>query len=335
MRKKVTLALQGGGAHGAFTWGVLDAFLADGRLDVTGISGASAGAMNAVVYADGLREGGPDRARKQLEEFWRAVSLDGAMSDQQRALFDAFLGFWDPLKLRETVSQNASAYLSPYDFNPLDINPLRDVLKELIDFEALRATDDLKLFIAATNVRTGKGRIFRRPELTIDMLMASACLPTVFKAVEFDGEAFWDGGYMGNPALYPLYTETDCRDVILVQINPIRRDELPRASSAIMDRLNEITFNAPLLQEFRAIDFVARLVNSGRLQGTHYKKVLLHLVAGGPALDRYGADTKTQADYDFFRELFDIGRKAGQSFLDENFEAIGVKGTLELKEQLV
>jgi NTE family protein len=140
---------------------------------------------------------------------------------------------------------------------------------------------------------------------------------------------------MGNPALYPLYTETECCDVILVQISPIRRDELPRTSSAIMDRLNEITFNAPLLQEFRAIDFVARLVDSGRLQGTHYKKVLLHLVAGGPALDRYGADTKTQADYDFFRELFDIGRKAGQSFLEENFEAIGVKGTLELKEQLV
>jgi len=335
MRKKVALALQGGGAHGAFTWGVLDAFLADGRLDVVGISGTSAGAMNAVVYADGLREGGPARARKQLEEFWRAVSLDGAMSDQQRNLFDAFLGFWDPLKLHETVAQHASAYLSPYDFNPLDINPLRDVIRELIDFEALRATDDLKLFIAATNVRTGKGRIFRRPELTIDMLMASACLPTVFKAVEIDGEAFWDGGYMGNPALYPLYTETPCCDIILVQINPIRRDELPRTASAIVDRLNEITFNASLLQEFRAIDFVARLVDSGRLQGTHYKKVLLHLVAGGPDLDRYGADTKIQADYSFFRELFDIGHQAGKNFLEENFEAIGITGTLELKEQLV
>jgi len=335
MRKKVTLALQGGGAHGAFTWGVLDAFLADGRLDVTGISGTSAGAMNAAVYADGLREGGPDRARKQLGEFWRAVSLDGGMSDQQRRLFDAFLGFMDPLKLREVVPQPAGAYLSPYDFNPLDINPLRDVICRIIDFEALRAADDLKLFIAATNVRTGKARIFRRPELTIDMLMASACLPTIFKAVEIDGEAYWDGGYMGNPALYPLYTETECRDVILVQINPIRRDDVPRTSSAIMARLNEITFNAPLLQEFRAIDFVARLVDSGRLRGTHYKKVLLHLVAGGPALDRYGPDTKMEADFDFFLELFDIGYKAGRNFLAENFESIGEKGTLELKEHLV
>ncbi len=333
MRKKVTLALQGGGAHGAFTWGVLDAFLADGRLDVTGISGTSAGAMNAAVYADGLREGGPDRARKQLAEFWRAVSLDGGMSDQQRQLFDAFLGFWDPLKLR--LTQTAGGYLSPYDFNPLDINPLRDVICRLIDFEGLRATDDLKLFIAATNVRTGKGRIFRRPELTIDMLMASACLPTIFKAVEIDGEAYWDGGYMGNPALYPLYTETECCDVILVQINPIRRDDVPRTSSAIMARLNEITFNAPLLQEFRAIDFVARLVDSGRLRDTHYKKVLLHLVEGGPALDRYGPDTKTEADFDFFIELFNIGFKAGRNFLAENFESIGVRGTLELKEQLV
>ncbi|MGJ0508883.1 MAG: patatin-like phospholipase family protein [Methylocystis sp.] len=335
MRKKVTLALQGGGAHGAFTWGVLDAFLADGRLDVTGISGTSAGAMNAAVYADGLREGGPDRARKQLAEFWRAVSLDGGMSDQQRQLFDAFLGVWDPLRLRNAVTQNAGAYLSPYDFNPLDINPLRDVICRLIDFEALRATDDLKLFIAATNVRTGKARIFRRPELTIDMLMASACLPTIFKAVEVGGEAYWDGGYMGNPALYPLYTETECCDVILVQINPIRRDDVPRTSSAIMARLNEITFNAPLLQEFRAIDFVARLVDSGRLRGTHYKKVLLHLVEGGPALDRYGPDTKMEADFDFFLELFDIGYKVGRKFLEENFESIGVRGTLELKEQLV
>ena len=167
------------------------------------------------------------------------------------------------------------------------------------------------------------------------MLMASACLPTVFKAIEIDGEAYWDGGYMGNPALYPLYTETDCCDVILVQINPVQRDEAPRTPSAIMDRLNEITFNAPLLHEFRAIDFVTRLIDSGRLEGTHYKKVFLHRVEGGPALDRYGPESKMQADYDFFLELFDIGHKAGKAFLAERFEWIGVKATLELKEQLV
>jgi NTE family protein len=335
MGKKVTLALQGGGAHGAFTWGVLDAFLADGRLDVLGISGTSAGAMNAVVYADGLREGGPARARAQLEEYWRAISYDGNMSDHQRKLFDSYLGLWDPFKLSDALARNAATYLSPYEFNPLDLNPLRDVIEKLIDFPALRATDDLKLFVVATNVSTGKARIFRRPELTPDMLMASACLPTLFKAIEIDGESFWDGGYMGNPTLYPLYTETDCADIILVQINPIRRDEVPHTAPAIMNRLNEITFNAPLLQEFRAIDFVARLIDAGRLQGTHYKKVLLHLVEGGAALRRYSADTKMQVDYDFFRELFDIGHKAGVQFLAENYDAIGVEGTLQLKEQLV
>jgi NTE family protein len=335
MRKKVTLALQGGGAHGAFTWGVLDSFLEDGRLEVMGISGASAGAMNAVVYADGLREGGPERARAQLAEFWRTISVDGEMSQAQRDLCDIVFGFIDPFKLRGKLTQNATAYFSPYEFNPLDINPLRDVIARLVDFEGLRATDHLKLFISATNVRTGKVRIFRRPELTIDMLMASACLPTLFRAVEVGGEAYWDGGYMGNPALFPLYTETPCRDIILVQINPIERDEVPRTSGDIMDRLNEITFNASLLHEFRAIDFVSRLIDAGRLQGTHYKKVLLHLVEGGADLMRYGADTKLDADYDFLLSLFEIGRKAGRQFLDEHFDAIGVEGTLQLKEELV
>jgi NTE family protein len=334
-RKKVTLALQGGGAHGAFTWGVLDSFLEDGRLEVMGISGASAGAMNAVVYADGLREGGPERARAQLTEFWRTISVDGEMSQAQRYLADIVFGFVDPFKLRGKMAQNAAAYFSPYEFNPLDINPLRDVIAKLVDFEALRATDDLKLFISATNVRTGKVRIFRRPELTIDMLMASACLPTLFQAVEVEGEAYWDGGYMGNPALFPLYTETECRDVVLVQINPIERDTVPRTSNEIMDRLNEITFNASLLHEFRAIDFVARLIDAGRLKGTHYKKVLLHLVEGGAEMKRYGADTKLDADYDFLRSLFEIGRKAGRQFLDEHFDSIGVEGTLQLKEELV
>jgi NTE family protein len=338
-KKRVNLALQGGGAHGAFTWGVVDALLADGRLEIASISGASAGAMNAVVVADGLREGGVEGARKQLAQFWRAVSRDGEMSDQQRKLFDALLGIWDPLKIGRSLAGNlagsAAAYLSPYDANPLDINPLRTVVARLIDFEALRQTDDLKLFISATNVRTGKIRIFRRPELTIDMLMASACLPTVFKAVQVEDEYYWDGGYMGNPALFPFFTETDVLDVILVQINPIEREAIPRSSHEIMNRLNEITFNAALLQEFRAIDFVARLIDAGRLDGTHYKKIRMHLVEGGAALDGYAADTKMDADFSFFEKLFAIGKRAGEQFLKENFAAIGVKGTLELKQMLV
>ncbi len=334
-KKRVNLALQGGGAHGAFTWGVLDAFLADGRLDIAAISGASAGAMNAVVLSDGLREGGVEGARRQLEQFWRGVSLDGKMSRQQRDLFDTFLGFLDPLKIGQSIAENAATYISPYQSNPLDINPLRDVVERLIDFPALRASDHLELFISATCVRTGKIRIFRRPELTIDMLMASACLPTVFKAVQVGDEYYWDGGYMGNPALFPFFTETDVEDVILVQINPIERKDIPHTSREILNRLNEITFNAALLQEFRAIDFVARLIDAGRLDGTHYKKMRMHLVEGGAALDDYAADTKTDAGFNFFKTLFAIGSKAGEKFLAENFDSIGARGTLELQELLV
>lgn len=338
-RKKVTLALQGGGAHGAFTWGVLDALLADGRLDITAISGTSAGAMNAVVLADGMCEGGPDRARRQLADFWRAVSVDGKMTDVQRNLFDVFLGAAKPFQIATEIGRNffesATSYFSPYDFNPLDINPLREVVGDLIDFAKLRRTDDLKLFIAATNVQTGKIRVFRRPELTEDMLMASACLPTVFKAVVVEGIPYWDGGYSGNPPLFPLFTETDCPEIVLVQINPIERRETPRSSADIMNRLNEITFNAPLLGEFRAIDFVARLIDAGRLEHTHYKHVNMHLIDGGTALAAFSADTKSRAEFSFFRELFALGAAAGEKFLKDNFDSIGVRGTLDLREKLV
>ncbi|MEA2841596.1 MAG: hypothetical protein QOF41_2926 [Methylobacteriaceae bacterium] len=333
-RKRVNLALQGGGAHGAFTWGVLDAFLEDGRLDVVAISGTSAGAMNAVAFADGLREGGVEGARSQLERFWKGASVDGDLSDDQRKAVGLALGFWDPFKVRDSWAEALADKFSPYDLNPLDINQLRDVVGREIDFKAVRESYGPKLFIGATNVYTGKVRIFRRPELTIDMLMASACLPTVFKAVEIDGVPYWDGGYMGNPVLFPFFTETDCEDVILVQINPIERRETPRNVRDILSRLDEITFNAPLLQEFRAIDFVARLIEVGRLDGTRYKQIRMHLVAS-EKLMKFGARSRMDADYDFFRELFAIGRDAGSDFLKENFDALGSRATLDLKEQLI
>jgi NTE family protein len=333
LRKRVNLALQGGGAHGAFTWGVLDAFLEDGRLEVVAISGTSAGAMNAVAFADGLREGGVPGARSQLERFWKGASVDGDLSEDQRKAIGLALGFWDPFKVRDSWAEALADNFSPYDLNPLDINQLRDVVGREIDFRAVRESDGPKLFIAATNVYTGKVRIFRRPELTIDMLMASACLPTVFKAVEIDGIPYWDGGYMGNPVLFPFFTETDCEDVILIQINPIERRETPHNVRDILSRLDEITFNAPLLQEFRAIDFVARLIEAGRLDGTHYKQIRMHLVASDKLM-KFGARSRMDADYDFFRELFAIGRDAGSDFLKTNFDAIGSHATLNLKEQL-
>ncbi len=334
-KKRVTLALQGGGALGAFTWGVLDALLEDDRLEFAGVSGTSAGAMNAVTMLEGLAEGGPQRAREQLAEFWRAVSLDGSLPVIEREVIDQFMSFWDPFNLRLTIAQKTTEVFSPYVLNPLELNPLRNVLENLIDFDLVRQSDDPKLFVAATNVRTGKARIFRRPELTADMVMASACLPTMFKAVEINGEFYWDGGYMGNPTLYPLYTETDCADIILVQINPISRDKIPKSSPEIMDRLNEITFNSALLQEFRAINFVSRLIDAGRLDGTHYKKLRLHLVTGGEAVDQYGASSKINPDYRMFEDLFRIGRAAGEAFLQEHFVSIGVRGTLDLVQELV
>lgn len=333
-KKRVTLALQGGGALGAFTWGVLDALLEDDRLDIVGVSGASAGAMNAVVMLEGLAEGGRDRARAQLAEFWRAVSINGSLPTMEREVIETLLSIWDPFNLRLKMVQKTSEVFSPYVMNPLEINPLRNVLEELIDFELVRSADEPKLFVATTNVRSGKARIFQRQEMTADVVMASACLPTMFRAVEIDGESYWDGGYMGNPALYPLYTETDCADIILVQINPIRRENVPKTSSEIMDRLNEITFNSPLLQEFRAIEFVSRLIDDGRLDGDRYKKVRLHLVAGGEAVDRYGAAAKVNPDFDMFEDLFEVGRAAGVEFLRDHFWAIGVCGTLDPREEL-
>ena len=335
-QKKINLALQGGGAHGAYTWGVLDVLLEDGRFVLDGISGTSAGAMNAVNLADGLRRGGPDAARKQLAEFWQGASIDGALSQGQRDMADMMLAYWGGLgRIAADMFDTASHFVSPYDVNPLDLNPLRDVLAANVDFAALRTSEGPKLFIAATNVHTGKVRVFRRPELSLDMVMASACLPMMFKAVIIDGVPYWDGGYMGNPVLFPFFTETDTEDVLLVQINPIERNETPTSMNDILDRMNEITFNSSLLQELRAIDFVSRLHEQGRLAGTHYKHVRLHLIEADEELKALGADSKMNADLAFFRKLFAIGRRAGKAFITRYYDDIGVRGTLSLRETLV
>lgn len=329
-KKTINLALQGGGAHGAFTWGVLDALLEDGRFDVRGVSGTSAGAMNAVNFAEGFRTGGAKGAQRQLAEFWQAASLDGALPEAGRMAFDGMMAFWAATPAA-AIFREAASLFAPAELNPMDINPLRDVLGRTVNFEALRASAGPKLFIAATSVETGKVRVFHREELTLDMVMASACLPTVFRAVEIEGKPYWDGGYMGNPVLFPFFTETDCADIVLVQINPIVRAGAPDTAIEIMGRIDEITFNAPLLQEFRAIDFVRRLIAQGRLDGTHYKEIRVHLIEAQDALNRFGAASKMKADYDFFLELRDIGAHAAQKFIAAHFEDIGVRPTFDLK----
>jgi NTE family protein len=326
--KTVALALQGGGAHGAFTWGVLDALMEDGRVAVEAITGASAGAMNAVVLVEGFAEAGIDGARTHLERFWRRVSLDGSLSSVQRGLFDRFFGYWSGQAWGDLLARMAS----PYETNPLNINPLRDALDDLIDFERVRACDRVQVFVAATNVWTGKIAVFERPMLTADHVMASACLPTVFQAVEIEGVPYWDGGYLGNPPLYPLYYQTVTDDVLLVQINPVERRETPRTAQEIHNRLNEITFNGNLLRELRGIDFVTRLIEDGKLTDDRYKRVLMHRIDGSGVLDDYEASSRLNAEWDFFLRLRDAGRATAKGWLERHYDAIGHEGTLDLRE---
>ncbi|QFU16787.1 patatin-like phospholipase family protein [Microvirga thermotolerans] len=330
--KTVALALQGGGAHGAFTWGVLDYILEDGRLAVEAITGASAGAMNAVVMLEGWLEGGAEGARAQLRQFWKRVSLDGVLSPVQRSLFDRFLSYWTPDGSdAHSWMQAWSRMASPYDLNPLDINPLRDALGGLIDFARVRACTQAQLFVTATNVWTGKIHVFRRGELTVDHVLASACLPMIFKAVEIDGEPYWDGGYTGNPALFPLFYETRTDDVLLVQVNPVERRETPRTAQEIQNRLTEITFNANLLHELRTIEFVMRLIDQGKLSTKDYKRVLMHRIHGDRALEAFTASSRLDARWEFFKRLKDLGRAAARQWLAENYAAIGQRSTLDLR----
>ena len=329
-QKTVSLALQGGGAHGAFTWGVLDALLEDGRLAVEAITGASAGAMNAVVMVEGWLEGGIDGARSQLETFWRQASVDESLSPARRGLLGRMLGVWSDRAWTDVIAQS----FSPYETNPLNINPLRDAIDALIDFDRVRACTDVEVFISATNVWTGKVAIFKRQELTADHLMASACLPTVFQAVEIDGVPYWDGGYMGNPALFPLFYETMTDDILLVQINPLERRQTPRTAREIHNRLNEITFNATLLRELRAVAFVKRLIEEGKLSPDEYKNVHLHRIDSSGVLDDHEASSRRNAEWDFFVQLRDAGRRTARSWLAAHYEAIGVRSTLDLQSAL-
>jgi NTE family protein len=331
-RKRVNLALQGGGSHGAFTWGVLDYLLEDGRLDIAAVSGTSAGAMNAVVLAEGWLENGREGARKSLREFWCAISTEKALSPAQSKFFDLFFG---PMTFGSQVSSIWTDYLthfsSPYQFNPFGLNPLLDYLQHAIDFEKVRAFDEFKIFIAATNVRTGKIKIFNGAELTADHIMASACLPTLFRAVVIDGEPYWDGGYLGNPALFPFFYKSRAPDIVIVQVNPIVRDEIPQTARDIQNRLDEITFNGALMGELRAIDFVVRLLDAGKLSLDEYQRPLVHRIDGGDMLSAYDAGTKVEASWPLLTKLYDFGRDAGKRWLDETYDCIGKKGTLNLR----
>jgi NTE family protein len=317
----VDLALQGGGSHGAFTWGVLDRLLEEPWLGIDGISGTSAGAMNAAVLVDGHAKGGAAGARRALENFWRRVSEAARFSPFRRGPLDVLLGRWtlDSSPLYVTMDL-MSRLLSPYDLNPMGKNPLCAILAEEIDFERLGRAS-MKLFITATNVRTGRGRVFKND--------ASACLPTMFQAIEIDGEPYWDGGYSGNPTITPLVRECKSQDTILVQINPVEREGSPRSASEILNRLNEVSFNAVLLKELRMIAVLRQVANPGNSEGAQWAGMRIHRVAS-EMLTELGASSKLNAEWEFFSLLHDEGRRSAQVFLETHALDLGRRSTLDL-----
>jgi NTE family protein len=329
----VDLALQGGGSHGAFTWGVLDRLLEEPWLEIEAISGTSAGAMNAAVLASGSTRDRADGAKAALEAYWRRVAKAAAFSPLQRSPVDRLMNRWtldtSPAYLALDLM---SRVLSPYDLNPFGLNPLKGVLSESIDFDAL-ADARIKLFVTATNVHTGRGRIFRNPEITPDVLLASACLPTMFQAIEIDGEPYWDGGYAGNPTITPLVRESDAQDTILVQINPRERAETPRSASEILNRLNEISFNAPLMKELRMIALLRQVADPGTGEGARWAVMRTHRIMTDK-LAELGASSKLNAEWDFFVLLKEEGRRSADAFLAEHGEDIGQRSTTDIDELL-
>jgi NTE family protein len=329
----VDFALQGGGAHGAFTWGVLDRLLEEPWLHIDGISGTSAGAMNAAVLIDGHAAKGADGGRAALEHFWQRVSRAALLSPLRRTPLDVLLGRWTLDHSPVFVAMDLMARLfSPYDLSPGGANPLRNILAETVDFDRL-AQASIKLFVTATNVRTGRGRVFRNSEITPDVLLASACLPTLFQAIEIEGESYWDGGYSGNPTITPLVRECNSKDTILVQINPVERPGLPRSARDILNRLNEVSFNAVLLKELRMIALLRQVAQPDNSESAKWADMRIHRISSDLMVE-LGYSSKLNAEWEFLCMLRDEGRRAGDAFLRAHHDDLGRRSTFDLDELL-
>ena len=336
--KKINLALQGGGAHGAFTWGVLDYLLEDGRLDFDGFSGTSAGAMNAAALMVGWESGGAALARERLANFWKKVS------DAGRPINAWLFGWagtaqgkqrhteWSPGYLAFDV---LSRFFSPYQLNPFNFHPLREIVEGSIDLASLRRCRKTKLFVSTTAVKSGKIRVFENKEVTTDVLLASACLPYLFQAVTIDGEAYWDGGYMGNPAIFPLIYGCESQDVVIVQVNPINRPEVPTNARDILDRVTEISFNSSLMREMRAIAFVSKLVEEHKLDTGRYKRLNMHFIESETEIAPLGASSKLNTDWGFLTELRDRGRDTAKAWLAQHFDKIGEESSVDIRERFL
>ena len=313
---------------------MLDRLLEEKDLEITGVSGTSAGAMNAVVMAGGFRKGKHEGAKQALSDFWHEISAVGALvSPIKTTPFEHWQSKWN---LDGTLSYEVFDVLthifSPYQINPFNLNPLRNILERMIDWKIINHGGDIPLFLTATSVRTGRPRIFRCNEVTIDSVLASACIPFYFQTVEINGEPFWDGGYMGNPSIWPLIYHTRPPDILLVQINPLEREGTPHKASEIINRLNEITFNSSLISEMRAIDFVVRLIEENHLSETKYKRVNMHMIPSPTLTDELNASSKLNTDIEFFTLLCEVGRQAADGWLKDNKRHIGQRGTVDIRE---
>lgn len=347
---RLDLALQGGGAHGAFTWGVLDRLLEERRIDLKGISGASAGAMNAVVMASGLLLGGRTAAKQALHRFWNRISRSAHQSSHRNPFQTIFLGgreldpHWAaigpwgaPLAFWSTIADTFTRTFSPYEWNLLDVNPLLDLIAESVDFERLRASTDIRVFIAATSVRSGTLKVFRNPELSAKVVMASACLPQIFKAVDIDDEAFWDGGYLGNPALLPLIAESEPADLLIIQLNPPLRIDRPRTAQGIAARVNEITFNASLVKELRSLALLKQAIDEEppdhRFKNPLFNQVRqlrVHRIAADETTFRLDARSKLEPEWTFLLGLHEQGHQAADKWLSRHWKDLGERSTLSL-----
>lgn len=334
--KRVNLALQGGGSHGAFTWGVLDRLLQEENLEFEGISGTSAGAVNALVMATGLARGGREAARKALGEFWMAIAEMHPMAPVKRHPLDVVFGrFGFDLSWSYHWFASFTHLVSPYQWNPLNINPLRDLISKHVDFESVRGFDRMKLFVSATSVETGRIRVFQRHEMTEAALLASTALPMMFHAVEVEGQHYWDGGFVGNPALFPLFYECQSQDIVIVQINPLKREAVPKSIFEIQDRMSEISFNASLASELRAVHFVNRLIQKGALADGRYHPVLVHMIESETEMRGLGSATKLLIEPSFLKHLYELGHQAADSWLQSHFEALGARSTVDIRTRFL
>lgn len=329
--KLINLALQGGGSHGALTWGVLDRLLEDDRLAIAEISGTSAGAMNAVVLVDGFQRGGRDGARTALHDFWKAVSDASRFSPIQRSPWDRATGNYSlDLSPGYLFVEGLSRLFSPYDLNPMGVDPLRVILEGQVNFDNVNRCSDIAVHVTATHVRTGRARIFSRGAVTADAVMASACLPQISRAVEIDGEDYWDGGYSGNPALMPLVMSDASPDIVIVQINPVVRHETPRSAREIINRVNEISFNTSLIKELRAIYLMQQMISGKGLDVGPAGQTYLHLIHADAEVQELSASSKSNAEWGYLSLLFEKGRGWAEAWLDAHYEALGTRSTLDL-----